>query len=41
MVLKGYVEILKNAIGKTSGQASKMNRNKNNENIKQTYLFEQ
>jgi hypothetical protein len=40
-VLKGYVKILKKAIGKTDGQIRKMNRNKNNENIKQTYMFEQ
>ncbi len=39
MVLKGYVKILKKAIGKTDGQIRKMNRNKTNENIKQTYMF--
>jgi hypothetical protein len=41
MVLKGYVKILKKAIGKTDGQMRKTNRIKNNENIKQTYMFEQ
>jgi hypothetical protein len=40
MVLKGYVKIFKKAVGKTEGKIRKMNRNKKNENMKQTYIFE-